>query len=58
MKMTEKVKDPVCGMEIDKNKAVGKSEYKAQIYYFCSMGCKKQFERDPQKYAMQYFKIG
>ena len=56
--MAEKVKDQVCQMEIEKDKAVGKSEYKAQIYYFCSMGCKKQFEKDPRRYAMTYFKVG
>lgn len=49
--MAEKVKDPVCGMEIDKDKAVGKSEYKGQTYYFCAMGCKKQFEKEPEKYV-------
>ncbi len=55
--MAEKVKDPVCKMEIEVDKAVGRLEYKGQIYYFCSMGCKKQFDKDPEKYAMTYFKI-
>lgn len=44
------VKDPVCGMEIDPNTAAGKSEYKGQTYYFCSPGCKKSFDRAPEKY--------
>jgi YHS domain-containing protein len=45
------VKDPVCGMEIDPKTAAGKSEYQGQTYYFCSAGCKKSFDKEPQKYA-------
>jgi YHS domain-containing protein len=43
-------KDPVCGMTIDENKAAGRSEYKGQTYYFCSVGCKVAFDKDPEKY--------
>jgi YHS domain-containing protein len=43
-------KDPVCGMEVDEKTAAGKSEYKGQTYYFCSTGCKKSFDQDPEKY--------
>jgi len=46
-------KDPVCGMDIDPKTAAGKSEYKGQTYYFCSLGCKKAFDKEPQKYAGQ-----
>ncbi len=45
------VKDPVCGMEIDPRTASGKSEYKGQTYYFCSPGCKKAFDQEPEKYT-------
>ena len=45
------VKDPVCGMEIDPKTAAGKSEYQGQTYYFCCSGCKKSFDKEPQKYA-------
>ena len=44
------VKDPVCGMEIDPKTSVAKSEYQGQTYYFCSQGCKKAFDKEPQKY--------
>ncbi len=47
------VKDPVCGMEIDPRTAAGKFEYKGQTYYFCSLGCKKSFEAQPDKYVGQ-----
>jgi YHS domain-containing protein len=43
-------KDPVCGMEADPKTAVAKSEYKGKTYYFCSQGCKKAFDKDPEKY--------
>lgn len=42
------VKDPVCGMEIDSNTAAGMSEYNGQTYYFCSPGCKKSFDKEPE----------
>lgn len=48
--MAETVRDPVCGMDIDPATAAGKSEYKGQTYYFCSLGCKRSFEKDPEKY--------
>jgi P-type Cu+ transporter len=49
-RMTTTVRDPVCGMDIDPNTAAGKSEYKGQTYYFCSPGCKKSFDKEPEKY--------
>lgn len=45
------VKDPVCGMTIDPKSAAGKSEYNGQTYYFCSLGCKKAFDKEPVKYV-------
>ena len=42
--------DPVCGMEVDVHKAAAASEYKGKKYYFCAVGCKKAFDRDPEKY--------
>lgn len=47
------VKDPICGMDVDPKTAAGKSEYKGQTYYFCSVGCKKTFDKDPEKYAVK-----
>lgn len=43
-------KDPVCGMEVDPAQAAGSVEYKGQTYYFCAPGCKKAFEKEPEKY--------
>ena len=45
--------DPVCGMMINPSEAAGKSEYKGKTYYFCSLGCKKDFDKEPEKYLSQ-----
>ncbi|HEX6540778.1 MAG TPA: YHS domain-containing protein [Ktedonobacterales bacterium] len=42
--------DPVCGMEVDTAMAAGTSEYQGQTYYFCSTGCKRRFDSDPESY--------
>ena len=44
------VKDPVCGMTIDGKQAAGKTEYGGAIYYFCSPGCKKAFDENPERF--------
>lgn len=45
------VKDPVCGMEIEEDDAVGTAEHEGRSYYFCSEDCKQEFEADPSAYA-------
>jgi YHS domain-containing protein len=47
------VVDPICGMEIDPKTAAGTSEYQGQTYYFCSLGCKRTFDQDPQRYIIK-----
>ncbi len=43
-------RDPVCGMDIEESTAAATSDYKGKKYYFCAMGCKKAFDKDPEKY--------
>jgi YHS domain-containing protein len=50
-KTGKKVKDPVCGMEMDPESAAGKANYKGKTYYFCSVNEKEQFEKEPAKYV-------
>ena len=45
-------KDPVCGMMVDPATAAASYEYEGKTYYFCAVGCKIAFEKDPQKYLM------
>jgi YHS domain-containing protein len=47
----KKVKDPVCGMEVDPKSAAAKATYKDKTYYFCSVAEKEQFEKAPEKYV-------
>ena len=42
--------DPVCKMSVDPAKAAAQSTHKAQTYYFCAVGCKQKFDREPEKY--------
>jgi Cu+-exporting ATPase len=42
--------DPICGMEVEPNKAAGKHEYNGQPYYFCSNHCLAKFKEDPKKF--------
>jgi Cu+-exporting ATPase len=42
--------DPVCGMEVNLSEAAGTSEYNGKTYYFCAPGCKRSFDKDPEKY--------
>ncbi len=44
--MADLVKDVVCGMEIDPKEAAAKSEYQGVTYYFCSRGCRAEFEAE------------
>jgi len=48
--MSTTFKDLVCGMDVTPESAAGKSDYKGQTYYFCSLGCKKSFDENPEKY--------
>jgi YHS domain-containing protein len=42
--------DPVCKMQCDEKTAPAKSDYKGKTYYFCAAGCKKAFDKQPEKY--------
>jgi YHS domain-containing protein len=42
--------DPVCKMTVDEKKPAATSDYKGQKYYFCAVGCKKAFDKDPEKF--------
>jgi len=44
-------KDVVCGMQIDRAKAAGSSEYQGKTYYFCSKDCKARFDANPAQYV-------
>ena len=45
-----RVKDPVCGMEVDPHAAKHTAEHNGHPFYFCSAGCRAKFLADPERY--------
>lgn len=43
--------DPVCGMEVEASTAAASVIHEGKTFYFCSVDCKKEFEKDKAKYA-------
>jgi xanthine dehydrogenase accessory factor len=43
--------DPVCGMTVEVAGARHLAKYGGRDYYFCSSGCKRKFEAEPEKYV-------
>ena len=50
---TSRVRDVVCGMEIDPRVASYESHYKDQAYKFCSLMCQKSFEKSPERFMAE-----
>jgi YHS domain-containing protein len=44
--------DPVCKMEVNERDTQYTSEYEGRLYYFCSPGCKTEFDATPHKFAV------
>ena len=42
--------DPVCGMTVDVAKTKLTSDYKGKTIYFCAPGCKRAFDKAPERY--------
>lgn len=47
--LTEAI-DPVCGMSVEIVTARYTAQHNGQTYYFCAAGCKRSFEKEPDKY--------
>jgi Cu+-exporting ATPase len=50
-KETTMALDPVCQMTVEPAKAAAQSTYQGRTYYFCAVGCKQTFDREPEKYV-------
>jgi P-type Cu+ transporter len=46
----DEVLDPVCGMTISPQDAVGHVDYKGQTYYFCAESCLERFRDNPEEF--------
>ena len=43
--------DPVCDMNVDINKPSGGTwDHEGETYYFCSPGCNRAFQKEPQAF--------
>ncbi len=47
------VLDPVCGMTISPDDAVGHIDHKGRTYYFCSQSCLDQFRANPDAFLAE-----
>ncbi|RPI23053.1 MAG: heavy metal translocating P-type ATPase [Acidobacteria bacterium] len=47
---TTQVTDPVCGMTISTDEAVGTHKHEGKTYYFCSNQCLERFREDPESF--------
>jgi YHS domain-containing protein len=45
--------DPVCQMRVDEKTAKATSVFQGKTYYFCSLGCKKEFDKNPKKFVKE-----
>jgi len=43
-------RDPVCGMNVDPDKATARVDHAGKTYYFCAPGCARRFQQAPEKY--------
>ena len=42
--------DPVCQMNVEERSAPWQSTHEGKTYYFCSLGCREAFDKDPGQY--------
>jgi YHS domain-containing protein len=49
---TEKARDPVCGIMVEKDPELS-ADYKGKTYYFCSKADRDKFKQNPQKYVKE-----
>lgn len=42
--------DPVCKMNVNVADAAASYDFHGETLYFCSVDCRKEFEKDPQKF--------
>lgn len=45
--------DPVCGMSVEIASARHRSVYREQTFYFCCPACKREFEREPERFLVK-----
>ncbi len=46
-------RDPVCGMMVEVDDARYVTSHEGRMYYFCSKGCQRSFEAEPERYLTE-----
>jgi Cu+-exporting ATPase len=46
----ETVRDPVCGMSVDRATSKHRFDHQGETFHFCSAGCRAKFAADPARY--------
>lgn len=46
----DKIKDPVCGMELERKDAEATHEYRDRRFFFCSEECRQKFAAEPGRF--------
>jgi P-type Cu+ transporter len=49
--ISQAAKDPVCGMDVDPQRAAAQETHAGKTYYFCSKHCHAKFKAEPARYA-------
>ncbi len=47
-------RDLICAMDVDILNPPYTTIYKGRTYYFCCNSCKREFERDPERFRRQH----
>jgi class 3 adenylate cyclase len=45
--------DPVCRMAVDPDRAAGQLRHEGRLFWFCSLGCARQFAMNPSRYTAE-----
>ncbi len=45
--------DPVCGKQVNPQKAKGKTRYEGKTFFFCSERCRRQFSQERHRFSPQ-----
>jgi Cu+-exporting ATPase len=40
-------------MDVETQSSTIKSDYEGETYHFCCAGCKKEFEKEPERYIRE-----
>jgi P-type Cu+ transporter len=48
----DRVIDPVCGMQVDPQRAAASYHYNGTTYYFCNPRCEERFAEEPERYLL------